>query len=805
MKIKKKISIFICTILIFNLTIKNLYAERPLYILNAIKLTYKDNNKIIIAEGEASAKDQFGKEIYSDFIIYDKANNLIKTKSNSKYKDTQGNEINADDFFYDLNIKKIKAINNVKYREKAGNIFLFSEFEYFENSSKGYGKNVKGLLNDKSSFESRFAEIDNNGEIITIKTDTKKVNLFNKLKSLFNNENRYTTCENFKGKKNIKEQCPDWSLSTYQTIQDSKKKMVYHEHAVLKIRNIPVFYTPYFSHPDPTVPRKSGFLPVSTKNFSNLGRTYKTPYFWVIDDNSDLTFSPISYVNENDIYLTEYRKQNQNSLLSIDSSYSSGYRDLNKTTDDGQSLNRTGGSRSHFFLNFSGQYNNNILFGNNDMSLQIQRISQKNYLNVNEINTEFTKQNVNQLKNQFVINSYNNNEKLKISSTVYETLSNDNPNTKYQYYIPSLEYNNFFNKFNQNISLSNLFEARNYDGDTKKIIQKNVVQTDSGQKIIKKIGASNIIKLKVSNLNFYNEKVSEAKSHLNNELYSTIGLETSIPLIRLTKATEETLSPKIFTKFTTGSMNNVSSTNKILNYADIYSIDRLNNIDNPETGGSLGYGIDYELNKKNSENLNILKTNFSIGQVLSDVRNSKMPAKSSLNEKTSNIVGNFNFFLDQSIIKSEGNEEKLEINSLSSEMGTSFNFNYNFNISNDLNKILKNEATISYGNEKNHINTTYYELNDIGNQKYIEANMRKSFKNNLNFLIGARKNLELEYTESNFIEANYESDCFKIGLSLTKKFYENDDLKKSNNLILFFTLKPFGQPVAPNLSGLIKN
>ena len=116
MKIKKKISIFICTILIFNFTIKNLYAERPLYILNAIKLTYKDNNKIIIAEGEASAKDQFGKEIYSDFIIYDKANNLIKTKSNSKYKDTQGNEINADDFFYDLNIKKIKAINNVKYK-----------------------------------------------------------------------------------------------------------------------------------------------------------------------------------------------------------------------------------------------------------------------------------------------------------------------------------------------------------------------------------------------------------------------------------------------------------------------------------------------------------------------------------------------------------------------------------------------------------------------------------------------------------------------------------------------------------------
>ena len=805
MKTKNKILIIIFTILIVNLAIKNLYAETPRYILNAIKLTYKDNNKIIIAEGEASAKDQFGKEIYSDFIIYDKANNVIKTKKNSKYKDTQGNEIDADDFFYDINIKKIKAINNVKYKEKSGNVFLFSEFEYFENSSKGFGRNVNGLLVNKSSFESRFAEIDNNFNTVTIKSDTKKLSLIEKLKSLFNYENRYTTCENFEGKKNIKEQCPDWSLSTYQTTQDSKKKMVYHEHAVLKIRNIPVFYTPYFSHPDPSVSRKSGFLTASTKNFSNLGRTYKTPYFWAIDDNSDLTFSPIFYNKDNNIYLVEYRKQNQNSLFNLDSSYTSGYRDPNKTSNEGQSLNRTGGSRNHFFLNFSGQYNNNILFGNNDLSLQIQRISQKNYLNVNQINTELVRQDVSQLINEVTINSYKNNEKLKISTIVYEDLSNDNDNTKYQYKIPSVEYNNFFKKFSQNISLSNLFEANNYYGDTKQIIQRNVINADSEQKIIKKIGSANTIKLKVSNLNIYNEEVTGAKSNLNNELYSTIGFETSLPLIRLTKTTEETLSPKIFTKFTTGSMNNASSTDKILNYADIYSMDRLNSIDSPETGGSLGYGLDYELNKKNSENLNILKTSFSIGQVLSDVRNSKMPTKSSLNEKTSNIVGNFNFFLDQSIFENESNHDEIMNSSISNETPPGLNLNYNFNLSNDLDKILKNEATMSYGDEKHRITTAYYELHDIGNQQYIEANIKKSFKNNLNFLIGVTKNLELDYTESNYLEANYESDCFKIGLNLSKKFYETDDLKKSNNLILYFTLKPFGQPIAPNLTNIINN
>ena len=131
--------------------------------------------------------------------------------------------------------------------------------------------------------------------------------------------------------------------------------------------------------------------------------------------------------------------------------------------------------------------------------------------------------------------------------------------------------------------------------------------------------------------------------------------------------------------------------------------------------------------------------------------------------------------------------------------------NYSFNVSNDLNKILKNEATITYGDEKYAITSKYYELHYIGNAQYVETSLQKSFNNNLNFLMGVRKNLELKYTESNYIEANYESDCFKIGLNLSKKFYESDDVKKSNNLILYFTLKPFGQPVAPNLSSIVNN
>ena len=799
MKNKLKKFLIIYFIIFANLLIKDLYAEIPVYELKAKKITYTDNNNTIIAEGDAHAKDKLGREIFSDFIIYDKAKSVIRTKFNSKYRDLKNNLIDADVFIYDLKLNKILAKNKVKYLEKNGNTFYFSEFEYFDNSNTGYGRDARAIMLDKSSFESKYLEIDNNTGTINLKNENANKNFFYKIKSLFIDENRYTTCENYNEADNIKEQCPDWSLSTLQTTHDSKKKMVYHNHALIKLRNIPVFYTPYFSHPDPSVKRKSGFMPVSTKNFNDLGRTLKIPYFWVIDDESDLTFTPVFYQDENHIYLADYRKQNKNSKLQIDTSYSSGYKNLNKEGDSGQTLNRTSGSRNHFFLNFNGQYDN-ILFKNTDLQVDVQRISQKNYLNVNQINTEILRQDISNLNNSITINSYRNNEKLQISASIYENLSIDDPNTKYQYKIPYIDYNNFFKKFNQNISLSSIFDANNFQGDSKKIIQRNIVNIDSEQKIIKNLGIANNIQIKTSNLNYYNENISNEKQNLNNEFYTTFALKNSLPMIKLNADGEETLQPNIFTKYTTGATSSVGN-GKILNYGDIYSLDRLSSIDNPETGLSLGYGVEYSLIKKNNENLKYLSSDFAIGQIFTDKNNNSMPSSSSLNKKSSNLVGNLNFFLDRELMKNINLIEKntQKINNL--EEG--FNLNYNFNISNDLNKILKNDLNLSLNKNKNKLIGSYYELNEIGNTKYLDLKYEKAFSNNINFIMGGRKNLKLDYTERNFIETNYESDCLKLGINLSKTFYQSDDLQKSNNLTIFITLKPFGKPISPDLTNLI--
>ena len=67
----------------------------------------------------------------------------------------------------------------------------------------------------------------------------------------------YTACEPCK---DDPKKPPLWQVKAARMIHDSSEKMIYFEDARLEFFGKPVAYMPYFSAPDPTVKRKSGFL-----------------------------------------------------------------------------------------------------------------------------------------------------------------------------------------------------------------------------------------------------------------------------------------------------------------------------------------------------------------------------------------------------------------------------------------------------------------------------------------------------------------------------------------------------------------
>ena len=77
-------------------------------------------------------------------------------------------------------------------------------------------------------------------------------------------------------------------------LHDSKKKTIYYKMQLLKIYDIPIFYFPKLSHPDPTVDRRSGFLPYLT-NSKNLGSGVSIPYFFDINKDKNFTLIEILF------------------------------------------------------------------------------------------------------------------------------------------------------------------------------------------------------------------------------------------------------------------------------------------------------------------------------------------------------------------------------------------------------------------------------------------------------------------------------------------------------------------------------
>ena len=106
------------------------------------------------------------------------------------------------------------------------------------------------------------------------------------------------------------ERAPFWQIRSATATDDLEHKRIEYEDTYLDMFGIPVGYLPYFSAPDPSVRRQSGFLlgDISPHD-KNLGTYVTLPYYWVIDGQSDLTLVPLIASNTGPQLGAEYRNR----------------------------------------------------------------------------------------------------------------------------------------------------------------------------------------------------------------------------------------------------------------------------------------------------------------------------------------------------------------------------------------------------------------------------------------------------------------------------------------------------------------
>ena len=105
---------------------------------------------------------------------------------------------------------------------------------------------------------------------------------------------------------------PLWCLSAATVTHDQAAATISYQDAQFELFGVPILYTPYFEHADPSVKRKSGFLMPQPTISDNLGYSTTIPYYFALAPNYDFTFYPMYTSRQGILWQGEWRHRTEN-------------------------------------------------------------------------------------------------------------------------------------------------------------------------------------------------------------------------------------------------------------------------------------------------------------------------------------------------------------------------------------------------------------------------------------------------------------------------------------------------------------
>ena len=698
-------------------------------------IVYYKNREEIISKGNTIIHINNEYVINTSDITYSKKKNIIKSENAATLEDNFENKFSAENFTF-LVLDKIFKSKKINLLDSEKNNYSFNESMVNIKKREVVGKDIKiDFRNDVFGNSENEPRLKGNYA------------LANKEETIIKN-GIFTTC-----KKNNK--CPPWTLKSAEIKHDKKNKIIKYKNAWLQIYDQPVFYFPKFFHPDPSVKRKSGFLIPQMGNSSASGVSLQIPYYQVISDNKDFTFKPNIYFNNDILLQNEYRQVNKNSNHISDFS-------INKSKNS---------FKSHLFSNTIMNLELDF-FENSDVEFNIEHTTQDTYLKNYKISSSIN--NNPSLLNSFVdFNASKEDLSVATRFEVFEDLSKDRSD-RYQYIYPNFEVSKLINTESDlkgSLSFTSSGSQKNYDTNVYESVLINNFEYNSIPFFLKS-GISNNLKFLLKNVNTKGEKSSNYKDKLSSENFAVFSFNSSFPLKKSGKNTNSYFTPKALFRISPNKSSKLNDSDRRIDYNNIFSLNRVAGNDTIEGGQSLIIGSEYILKKKNDEELLSLNlaTNYR------DVNDSRLPTKSKLGNKSSDIVG------------------ELEINP-----NKYINFNYNFSLDNNL-KTSNYNLTKSTITINNFVTSFEFleENNELGSESYLTNNIGYDFNESNKLKFKTRKNKKTNLTEFYNLIYEYKNDCLVAAVEYNKDYYSDRDVKPTEELFFSLTIVPFSTISSPN-------
>lgn len=721
--------------------------------------TPQNQQNITLKEADNAAEISF----VADEMQHDRELDIVTARGNVQVQN-EDRILNADVIVYNRRQDFVTASGNVTLLEPTGEV-IFSEFMELSGDFKdGVIADLRSILNDGSLIAA------NSGRRID-------ANILDMSRAVYS---PCRLCEDDPSRP------PLWQIKAVRVTHNKKNQTIEYRDAWLEIAGIPVFYTPYISQPDPTVRKQSGFLTPSFGSTKVMGSFLTTPYYYNIASNADATIRPTFSTKESVIMAGEYRHKFVEGDFEMRGSIKENTpaSDQTYTTEKGIS-----GFRGHIAAQGRFEYDQTWRWGF-DVNKQSDEAYMTRYLFSGD-NTLPEIQNT--LASQAFVEGFRNRNYIYANATSFETSITNREESTVPLILPMVDFYHVGESDRyggySTLDMNMLALTRTEGSNTRRLSARG------GWNLPYVAPAGDTYNLSVKLMgDFYNSQEIETVGQTStlqsakyaHRLVPQVALDWRYPFVSTQGDSYQMLEPIASVVVSpyggnSASIPNEDSQNLEFDDTNLFSDNRFTGLDRIEGGPRINYGFKWSMDGKND-----ISSSMLLGQSYRYKTDDTFAAGSGLEDNFSDIVG------------------RVQV-----AKGSIFDVYYRTRINKANLEARRNEINLNSGAPamRLNLNYVYFERqqgSEFAGREEISGSLTSQLTNTWRSSINARRDLVDKELRSMNLNLTYEDECLLFSTSLSRTFFQNDELHPENSIIFRILFKTLGE-VNPDVTVLNPN
>ena len=354
-----------------------------------------------------------------------------------------------------------------------------------------------------------------------------------------------------------------------------------------------------------------------------------------------------------------------------------------------------------------------------------------------------------------------------INTEVYEDLTKENDSDKYEFIFPNFNLSKVLETgFNGTMEIVSSGYNKLFETNVNEKVVINDLKFKSFDSI-NTLGFINNFEFLIKNFNAQSKNSNTLKNKSENNVRGIFQFNSKLPFKKEGQKYSSTITPIIVGKFNPQENKNISNESRMIDYSNIYSIDRINSTGVIEGGESLTFGNEFKL--YDNPNLSNELLSINLAASFRGNENFDLPKNSFLGQKTSNLIG----------------QTKIKLNDI-------LDLQYDFLTDNNINDFLYHKIDSKF-TINNFVSTFEFveEHDEIGTTHFVSNETSLKISDNKNLLFRTRKNRTTDLTEYYDLIYQYKMDCLVAAIEYNKDYYRDGALEPEESISFSLTIMPF--------------